>query len=429
VFVNLLKANPTNMPPIGYSYASKHDWELRIENGEGTLASLNEKTVFVPSGKKASNNISPFPFLGDIGYVLGRSAKGTEKDIKRAEKKHKAFIELSQKIYEETSLPEIAEFLDWIRGGKRLTNEEVLASVMGKLIITVNGKMLVGTEEVMEWWKKELPSVSEWSPGQCSICGKKDAKILARLLHPLTGVASSSLSYSSASGTRPNSNAYSTGKLSNSENCAICLECSDKIGRTFNALVRSQENFKRISAGDTTFYYLFWTTKALPYTDLIFDGIPDTSSLLDVKKMIEQIYIGKKDIEVEDTFYLLSFVPNQARMFFNLSLKNSLSNVEENILQWFKTIEAAHEMVGEHKSGWIMTLKNILWALSNEGKEWGWISAFVVNNIIESYFLGKRLSNVIIERCYHLLSKRLTWKARLILLVLVYMWLGVDKIS
>jgi CRISPR-associated protein Csd1 len=149
-----------------------------------------------------------------------------------------------------------------------------------------------------------------------------------------------------------NDTAYESYELSGNENSSICTHCARSYVDALNWLL-SNGKLSHNKKGKEIFLYknrknisddtavIFWLQEAVETTDLDLLDEPDEGK---IREMIESIESGKstpvKNVN-SDKFYAITLSGAAARIAIRDWIETSLTNLRENLIQWFKDIETA----------------------------------------------------------------------------------------
>lgn len=303
------------------------------------------KTMVLPHISKTSG-ISSKLLSENCEYALGLISekkikeaekkgdkRAREKAVKKAEERHKAFIELTEHCHAETGESSVKSVLDFLKryDVKDLKiPDEMIAE--DDIVFRVDKSIFPSDlDKVKKYWADNALSGSgkkeKATEQSCILCGEEKPVISPHpiLIKNIPGGQTSGLAIISA-----NSDAFESFGMKKSLVAPTCADCAEKYAKTLNGLIASREN--TIVTGKIR--YVFWTRSGFSPIAYYLDK-PDP---VEVKKLISSAGSGdKRDLSIDDEeFYSCALSASGARVVFRDWLETTVGNVKKNLINWFR---------------------------------------------------------------------------------------------
>jgi len=344
VFLEKLKEyshSPTlHMPPDGYREKPvRYIIELRSDGSlanpvpTDTADSSSRKTRrgvarMVPEIRRAGSVLRPSLLADSTAYTLGIPKSEKEKDVKRAAKCQKAFVDLVRECAQETEDQAVWAVLRFVEDDplqKLQIGEDFDAT--STITFRVDGAFPVDRPAVRSFWAHKQEE-GEKKRMQCVVCGER-RPVLERLPGVIKGVPggqSSGTSIISA-----NENAFESYGLEHSLIAPVCADCARRFTFALNSLLADDQHHLRI--GKSVFVY--WTQKPVEFNFLTALSDPDPEA---VRALLESPW-GKKAAAVEaNRFYAAVLGASGGRTQVREWIDISIDEVQHNLLRWFERL-------------------------------------------------------------------------------------------
>jgi len=361
-----------------YSDSSPIKWVVHILSMTPLQCHMTEEDIRRPrpkSGRTKRTDLA-HPIADEAGYVFGidRKKDGIDND---AEKKHKAFMALIDKMYQNNEISKNEELKEAILSIKEVLAKGILKSdkrfneIMNKDWVSfvlesgsLAGKHLFEHPEIKAFWVKELQATSQKSKkrdyeieGDCSICGKprqllKRMPIGVKLYKPIPLHSYNEDAFVSF---------MDGAEVSKRTHIGQCFICGDTIARTLNYLTGDELHYKIIAQdrrdgklntdSARNQFALYWLKDEQPMkvgkttinpSELLknvgsvmdrADKDTPPPDLMQLENMLKVPWSGRDaSINIADNaFYFLVLSPNKGRIAVRDWLDISLDKLQQNL--------------------------------------------------------------------------------------------------
>lgn len=320
---------------VSYGIMLRKDGEieqlLSLKNDEGRA-----RVCAVPQHPGRTSGILPFFLWDNAGYLLGvDSAEKSQKAIERFHASRDFHLSMLGQVNSDAAAAVRNYFMKWDpQDGQE--NEIIKTDLEGlkgaNLIFYFDGIPVTEDSEIRRMWESHISQKEENEPGICLVTGKREP--IARL-HPLIKGVRGAQS-SGASLVSFNADAFCSYGLENGGNAQTGETAASAYGAALNYLLKDVQ--KVFWAGDVT--VVGWVEEGDEvYQDLLMALLNQDESIRDsdiqeaLRKMTrgENITWEEREIQPDNTFYILGLSPNAARLSVRFFLKNRFGTWLENI--------------------------------------------------------------------------------------------------
>jgi CRISPR-associated protein Csd1 len=361
-----------------YSDSSPIKWVVHILSMSPLQCHITEEDIRRPrpkSGRTKRTDLA-HPIADEAGYVFGidRKKDGIDNDAK---KKHKAFMALIDKMYQDNEISNNEGLKEAILSIKEVLAKGILKAdkrfneIMNKDWVSfvlesgsLAGKHLFEHPEIKAFWVKELQATSQKSKkrdyeikGDCSICGKprqllKRMPIGVKLYKPIPLHSYNEDAFVSF---------MDGAEVSKRTHIGQCFICGDTIARTLNYLTDNALHYKIIAKdrkdgklntdSARNQFALFWLKDEQPMkvgettinpSELLknvgsvmdkADKNTPPPDLMQLENMLNVPWSGRDaSVNIADNaFYLLVLSPNKGRIAVRDWIHISFDRLQQNL--------------------------------------------------------------------------------------------------
>ncbi len=341
----------SEIPAFGFGREKIH--YALVLNEEGSLVQIKDiremvknKTVPVPltvpqMGKKRSVSIEPNFMWDNIGYVLGRDAKGNESRSLECFQSFKKFHHDLGDALNEPGMKAVLRFLDSWNPEEEINLPNWKEMAGANIVFQLDGELryIHDHPAVKQKWISYLAQQSSQIIATCLVSGEEAP--IARLHPAIKGVQGKGAQTSGAGIVSFNLDAFlSYGKKQNF-NAPISESAAFSYTTALNHLLRF-ESRQKVRVGDTT--VIFWTERNSPiegFLGIILDPRDDVGDLARIRLFLEAVRDGKILPDIEDPgleFYILGLSPNASRLAIRFWHISTVEDISANIGRHFSDL-------------------------------------------------------------------------------------------
>jgi len=127
-----------------------------------------------------------------------------------------------------------------------------------------------------------------------------------------------------------NADAFESYRLTEGFVSPICLDCSERALKALDALMRDPNTSLRVGK----LVYCFWTRQPTQFSVVRLLDDPDPN---EVKQLLQSVVQGGTPSQPQaHDFYAVALSANSARVVVRSYLETTLSEVQRNLVQWFR---------------------------------------------------------------------------------------------
>ncbi|MCI8814681.1 MAG: type I-C CRISPR-associated protein Cas8c/Csd1 [Lachnospiraceae bacterium] len=328
---------------VSYGIMLRKDGEieqlLSLKNDEGK-ASVHA----VPQHPGRTSGILPFFLWDNAGYLLGvDSAEKSRKAIERFHASREYHLTMLGQVNSDAAVAVKNYFMKW--NPQDSPEDEVIKADLedlkgANLIFYYDGIPVTEDSEIRRMWENHISQKEEGESGICLVTGKREP--IARL-HPLIKGVRGAQS-SGASLVSFNADAFCSYGLENGGNAQTGENAASAYGAALNYLLKDAQ--KVFWAGDVT--VVGWVEEGdAVYQDLMMALLNQDESIRnsDIQEALRKMTRGEnitwkeREIQPDNTFYILGLSPNAARLSVRFFMKNRFGTWLENIRRHEKRLE------------------------------------------------------------------------------------------
>lgn len=294
----------------------------RRDRGKEYLAPHVGKTSGIKSRLLAENG----------EYVLGIARD--EKNLKKAKKRHQAFIEQIRRCADDTQEPNVIAVLSFLNK-LPLAEHEIPEDFdpSDNATFRVEGIFPMHLDLIMKYWTKAAGGEGQEKAGKetkllpCIVCGRVKP-VLKRLPIKIKGIPGkqrSGLAIISA-----NAPAFESYGLKESLIAPTCQDCAERFSKAANALIEGK--ITHLTMG--LLIYIFWTRDETEFSPASILSQPEPD---EVKALLRSALDAKKAaVELDPVpFYAAAFSASGGRVVVRDELETTVPNVQQNLARYF----------------------------------------------------------------------------------------------
>lgn len=331
-----------DLPPPGYQPALITKC-IRL-NRDGTLRDVISLTgekegsregmrMLVPKEQpERASAVKPRLISDNADYVFGLASK--EKELKRAKKRHLAYLDLLAECAQATGNESIKAIKSWLDSGcaQSFVNQKLI-NACDTVVFEVDGFNPLEEDKVRDFWANHIKGYSEGRQksqvfGYCLITGKF-GPMARRFPIKIRGVPSDSRNLPTF--TSFNNPSFTSYGLKETYNSPINDAVAETLCNGLNYLLASEKHSLRIGR----VVYVFWTRDSKGFSwDIL-----EKPSEEDVKMLLESVRRRREAVGVEaKDFFVLALSANLARIVVRDHYELTLSSVQVKLAEWFQKI-------------------------------------------------------------------------------------------
>lgn len=314
-----------------------------IDQAQGVNArDKRGKATFAPHIGRTSG-VKP-KLLADNGeYVLGIARDKAKQG--RVDQAHQGFVRLVATCAQATEAPVVAAVQRFLADTS--TVEQFLPNDFDPSMVatfSVDGVLPISLPEVQRFWAmyaeaeeegdEKKPANKAKTVSQCLVCGelRPPVDILAYTWKGIPGGQSSGMVPVSA-----NAPAFLSYNMKSSQLAPICANCSERLGKSANALLGNE--MTRVRVGPTA--YIFWTREKTAFNWATFINDPHPQ---EVKALLTAAQQGQRaaaamDAERQGRFYAAALSASGARVVVRDWLDITVGEAQSHLARYFRLQE------------------------------------------------------------------------------------------
>lgn len=318
------------LPSIGYSM-KKYQWIATFNRNEEISliqAGKNDQRM-IPYISRAAG-VKPILLTDKAEYVFQLEKEGaTEKNKKRTEQCHEAYMNLLKECSEETDSESIKRVIQTLKKRQWVLPEEMKAGDI--ILIRLDIDAFPHEEQSVKnfWAQKVTPEADEEQNKMCIVCGKIAPAVERHSMEFLIGANRTKL-------ISANKSAYLSYGLKASEVAPTCFTCEQKYGQALSYLLQKYTN-PDLKGGPHTFTaggvtYVYWTCHKNDEMSGIMSWLSDPDPDA-VRRVLMSPFTGIKSDAAD--FYLLALTANKARLVVRDYTEKPYWKVKEQLKEFF----------------------------------------------------------------------------------------------
>ena len=330
----------------------------------------NGRVLRVPKNNGRSSNVDANLLWDNIEYVFGFPKSDSEKDVKAAMKKTKAFAEKIIKLSEmypnnkdflavrkfvenPNRLEEIKNASEWEKCSKK-AGCNVTFKICGKELVVEN-------PDVADFLAKTMNTSSDGQKFICLITGEKTAPVMTHGGFTIGKTAGVKLvSFQTSSG-------YDSYYKDQGENAPVSLYAESAYTAALSSLLASKTNHVRI--GDLQI--VFWSDSKNSEIENVFGSLfdipkkdnPDAWSS-SISALYKSVFSGRKQVFEDRKFFVLGICSNKARMVVRFFIADTEQAIGARIAEHFSDFE----IIRSSYDNKLFSIFNILTCISQGNK-------------------------------------------------------------
>jgi CRISPR-associated protein Csd1 len=322
------------LPVIGYKL-KKYNWTATIQ-ADGVLsfikADKNDQRT-IPDISRSSG-VKPILLTDKAEYVFQLDKEGaTEKNKKRTEQCHEAYMNLLKECCKTTNSEQINRVIEAIQSRSWTLPNEMKPSDIVLIRLDIDTFPHEEPSVRAFWAQKVTPEADEANNKICLVCGKTAPVVERHSMEFTIGADRTKL-------ISANDSAYLSYGLKASEVAPTCFPCEQKYGQALSYLLQKHTS-PDLKGGPHTFAaggvtYVYWTRQdddeVNGMMSWLYDPDPDQ-----VRRVLMSPFTGVKS-EAAD-FCLLALTANKARLVVRDYTEKPSWQVKEQLKEFFASQE------------------------------------------------------------------------------------------
>lgn len=309
-------------PPIGFQ-CKKINWIVDIDSTGLTFNSAEQQEMVVPTIAR-SRETKPSLLVDKPDYVFGWAS--SEKNEKRAKKRHAAYLQLLQEYIKETDDQDVQALMDAL--GEEVQLPDNLKA--GDFIVfrIRDEEFLHKSETVESFWSNYVQPKSDKDAFvvQCIFCGQTSP---AMERHSISFVVGSERTKMISA----NKSAYESHGNKASYVAPTCYLCEQKYGQALEYLLQREAGKSygkyMFSVGDLTYVYWLRTEEQVDLNDAL--QLMGDKNIHEMKDQLDQVFKGRKVRSDFQDFCLLVLSANRGRLVVRDYMEESMGMIHERI--------------------------------------------------------------------------------------------------
>lgn len=320
------------LPVIGYKL-KKYQWTAIIQtNGTISFIKADKHDQRTIPDISRSSGVKPILLTDKAEYVFQLDKEGsTEKNKKRTEQSHQAYMNLLKECLEETESDLIRPVFESL-GGKTWTLPSEMKHDDFILFRVDIDSFPHEDQRIKDFWTKKVTPAADGEQNKiCIVCRETAPAVERHSMEFLIGANRTKM-------VSANDSAYLSYGLKASEVAPTCFVCEQKYGQALSYMLRKYTNPDMkggphtFAAGDVT--YVYWTRQKNDEVSAIMSWLSDPDPEA-VKRVLMSPFKGVGNNTDTNDFCILALTANKARLVVRDYTEKSFWTVKEQLKIFF----------------------------------------------------------------------------------------------
>ncbi|WP_170875348.1 type I-C CRISPR-associated protein Cas8c/Csd1 [Virgibacillus pantothenticus] len=319
--IEFAEQHPNLFPPIGFQ-KKKIDWIVDIDQTGLTFNPVDKQEV-VPTIARSSGT-KPMLLVDKPDYAFGFAA--SEKNKKRSEERHQAYVQLLQEYVEHTQDEDVQALLHALE--KEIDFPDNLKEGDFIAFRIRDETYLHESETVKTFWSNYVQPKSDKNSFmiECMFCGQTSPAMKRHSISFVVGGERTKM-------ISANKSAYESHGNKASYVAPTCYLCEQKYGQALEHLLQREPGKSygkhMFSVGDLTYVYWLRTEEQVDLNDVL--HLIGDKNIHEMKDQLDQVFKGRKVRADFQDFCLLVLSVNKGRLVVRDYMEESMGIIHERI--------------------------------------------------------------------------------------------------
>lgn len=299
--------------------------------GNGFVPQDKKFEKLVPFRGRSGKNPPPFLLYDTAATALGY--REVKEEQAQENRQHVAFIELLKECAEKTGNPYVIAVIQALQAQDRPPFPSEMKERQW-ITFRVDDVLVIEQPDVREFWMSysdEKPEKKSKKQGvsrfTCIGCGEKCEPLKVHTIDIVLPAGDRSRGKLISA----NENAYLSYGLEKSHIAPTCATCDEKYGKALVYLLSQKPEPTYMTFGNLV--YIFWTKQKQEFSFFLLINQADSGA---IESLFQSVKSGNRTEVETNEFYCAALSPNKARIVVRDWTETTLSNVQQNIVRFFK---------------------------------------------------------------------------------------------